>query len=107
MSSPPVRSGPHNLDAEQLSDGHVDATSFGRPPDLPLEHAHQRDLAFERLGDVVAIHADDPLARPKGGKAIGSEAVEADEQASRPGCLLVELAVKDVEISSRRQRGLP
>jgi len=85
----------------------MNVPGLGRSPDLLFEHALQRDLALQRFVDIATIHADDALAGPERGEALGGEAVEADEEAAGPRRLLVELTVEDVEIGGRRQRRLP
>jgi hypothetical protein len=59
-----------------------------------------RNLPVKAFIEVVPIHADHSLPTTKRDEAVLGETAVADEQATSPGRLLLDLALESMEVCS-------
>src|ERR1700737_4175918 len=67
----------------------------------------ERNFAIQRLKKVVAVHTDDALASAESRQPFVGEAAIADEKATGPSCLLLDFAVKGVQVGYAHRLALP
>lgn len=75
-------------------------TAFRRTPNLPVDREVERQFAIKRIEEIETIHTDDALAASEGDQAVFGKAAIADEQASRPCGLLLQLSLECVKVGS-------
>lgn len=73
---------------------------FRRTSNLPVDREVERQFSVKPVEEIETVHADDALAASEGDQAVFGKAAVADEQASRPRGLLLQLSVECVKVGS-------
>jgi hypothetical protein len=80
---------------------------LGGSADFAFEDLIERNPPVQHLVEIQAIHADDPLAPPKGHKTVIGEAAVADEKSAGPRRLLLDLAMEGMQLGDADGLAVP
>jgi hypothetical protein len=92
---------------EKIADPDIRIARLREAARLATQHLINWQQLFEHGIEILAAHADDPLAAPEGVQPVFAEANVAHKQAAGPSSLLAELALENVEIGRWCRLGLP
>ncbi len=92
---------------KEIANANEGRAGLGGSADLAFEDLIERDRSVQHLVEIEAVHADDALATPEGDETIIGEAAVADEQASGPRRLLLDLAMKGVQLGDADGLAVP